>query len=210
MGSSEHAGNSSSGSVVGVDVNGEIGVLLAKSTHEHLGGFGLEEASHVLDCKNMDPKIVQLTGELEIIFQVVHAAIGIGNVSSVADGCLDNTSSLANCIDAKPHIFQIVERVEYTKDVHASVLGMLAELVHNIVRVAGVANRVGAAEEHLEGDVRHRFPHMCKAIPRALAKKSHAHIEGSPSPILDRVGVGQSDTTGIGDIEHVDSAHPGG
>ena len=48
----------------------------------------------------------------------------------------------------------------------------LAELVHHIVGVVGVADGVGAAQQHLEGHVGHQLAHLLETLPRALAQEA--------------------------------------
>jgi len=50
LGASNHGSNTGTGGVVGVDVDGEIGVLLPDGTNEKSRGARLENTSHIFDA----------------------------------------------------------------------------------------------------------------------------------------------------------------
>ena len=53
----------------------------------------------------------------------------------------------------------------------------LNSLEHHIIRIRRVSHGIGSAEQHLEGHIGNQFPHFLKALPGALVKEAHGHIE---------------------------------
>jgi len=88
--------------------------------------------------------------------------------------------------DAELHVLDVVERVEDAEDVDARGGGLRAEALDHVVGVVGVADGVGAAQEHLERHVGHRLAQALKAAPRALVQEAHRHVEGGAAPHLHR------------------------
>lgn len=70
-GAGGHGSDTSTGGVVSVDVDGEIGVLLADSANQESRSPGLEDTSHVLDAKNVDLQVDELVNNAEVVLQVV-------------------------------------------------------------------------------------------------------------------------------------------
>jgi serine/threonine protein phosphatase PrpC len=77
---------------------------------------------------------------------------------------------------------QVVERVEDAEDVHAVGGGVFDEAGDDVVGVVGVADGVGAAEEHLEADVGHAGAELAQAFPRVLVEEAHRGVEGGAAP----------------------------
>lgn len=71
LGTGNHGGDTSTGRVVSVDVDGEIGVLLADGTDEEGSGVGLEDTGHILDTEDVDVKLDKLVNKVEVVLEVV-------------------------------------------------------------------------------------------------------------------------------------------
>lgn len=192
----KHGGDSSTGSVVGVDVNGEVRELLADGTNKDLSSLGLEETSHILNGKNVDALIHKLADKVQVVLKVVLAASGVRDISGVADDGLNDTAGRSDSVNSKTHVLKVVERVEDTEDIHTGALGLLTELEDHVIRVAGVSNGVGATEKHLEWDVRHLLTEAGKTLPGVLTEESHGDIKGGTTPHLDGVGVAHGNGCG--------------
>ena len=63
---------------------------------------------------------------------------------------------------------------------------LLDEIAHHVVRVVGVADRVGAAQQHLQQHVRHALAQIGQAVPRVLLEEAHRDVEGGPAPAFQR------------------------
>ena len=61
----------------------------------------------------------------------------------------------------------------------------LTKRPHDVVRVVRVADRVRAAEEHLEEDVRDLLAQQRQPLPGVLLEEPHRDVEGRAAPHLD-------------------------
>lgn len=71
LGASNHGGHTGTGRVVGVDVDGKIGVLLADRADQEGSGVGLENTSHILDTQDVDVELDELLNKIEVVLEVV-------------------------------------------------------------------------------------------------------------------------------------------
>ena len=191
LGGSELRGNTGTGSVMGMDVDHSVGVLLTESADEHLGSLGGKKTGHILDGKRVSAKINELLGKIEVVVKSVLALVGVGNITGVGHGGLNKTTGSGSSLDTELHVLNVVEGIEDTEDVNTGLVGLLAELVDDVVGVVGVPNGVGATEEHLERHVGNLGTELLKTLPGALVEESHGHIEGGTAPHLQREGLGQ-------------------
>lgn len=127
-----HGGNTSTSRVVGVDVDRKVGVLLADAANEEGSSLGLENTSHILDTKDVDAELNNLVDEREVVLQVV-LLLGVQHVARVADGALNDTSSLLGRIDTESKLVDVVQGIKDTENVDTVLLGVLAEVVDGIV-----------------------------------------------------------------------------
>ena len=132
----------------------------------------------------------------------------VGDVASVREGALDETARRQSSIDAELHVLEVVERVEDAEDVDATVLGLGAKLVDDVIGVRGVTDGVGAAEEHLEGDVWHLLAQLLEALPRALVEEAHRDVKGGAAPHLHRESLLEGVRRVVGACEELVGAHP--
>jgi hypothetical protein len=191
VGTSSHGSNSSTGGVVSVNVDGEVGVLGADSANEYSSGLGAEDTSHVLDSENVSSHLNDLVGKVEVVLEVV-LLLGVQHVTRVTDGSLNNSSSLLDGADTDSKLLNIVKSVEDTENINSVLLGLLDEVVDGVVGKGGVSNSVGSTQQHLEGNVGHKLTELAKTVPGVLVQETVGNIEGSSSPALKSVGVGVS------------------
>lgn len=71
LGASNHGGHTSTGRVVGVDVDGKIGILLADGADQESGSVGLENTSHILDTQDVNVEVDELLNKVEVVLEVV-------------------------------------------------------------------------------------------------------------------------------------------
>mmetsp|Transcript_10221 Transcript_10221/g.30179 ORF Transcript_10221/g.30179 Transcript_10221/m.30179 type:complete len:842 (-) Transcript_10221:1449-3974(-) len=206
----EHGGDARARRVVRVHVDGQVRELCADGADEHRRRLGLEQASHVLDGEHVDAQGVELAHVVHVVVQGVLALGRVAEVARVAHGRLDDAARGADGLDAELHVVDVVERVEDAEHIHAVLHRELAELVHHVVGVGGVAHGVGAAQQHLEGHVRRGRAQGAEAVPGVLAEEAHGHVEGGAAPHLQGEGVAQRRVRGGRAGEQVVGAHASG
>ena len=86
---------------------------------------------------------------------------------------------------------------------------LLDERPDDVVGIARVADRVRAAEEHLEEDVGDLLAELRQAVPGVFLEEPHRGVEGGPAPHLDREHLGAEPGVGVGHAEHVAGPDPG-
>ena len=182
----EHGGGVEAGGVVGVEMDGDADFLL-EGGDQLVGGVRFAQAGHVLDGEDVGAHALEFLGLGDVVFQRILVALRVDDVAGVADRRLaERLAVFAHGLHGHLHVGQIVERVEDAEDVHAGVRGVFDEAGDDVVRVIRVADRVGAAEEHLEADVRDFFAQAAEAVPGALAEEAHGGVEGRAAPHFQR------------------------
>ena len=83
------------------------------------------------------------------------------------------------------HLVDVVEGVEDAEDVDAGRGGLVDERLRHLFRVGRVADRVAAAQQHLQVDVRQRLAQRRQPVPRVLAEEAQGDVVGRPAPGLD-------------------------
>ena len=189
------------GGVVGVQVDGHIHVLL-QTLDQRVSVHGQQQVSHVLDAQGVGAHLLQLLGHLHEVILVVDGGDGVG------EGSLDDTAVLLGGLDGLLQVAHVVQSVENTDDVNAVFDGLAAESVHHVVGVVLVAQNVLAAEEHLQLGVGQSGLQLAQTLPGIFVQETHAAVEGSAAPALQRVVAdGVQDLAGG---EHILHAHTGG
>ena len=112
------------------------------------------------------PRLHDLLGQVDVVLEVVLGPLRIGDVARVADRRLDDLAALLGRLDRHLHAVDVVERVEDPEHVDAGGGRLLDERHHDVVRVVGVADGVGAAQQHLEHHVRDKLAQLVQAQPR--------------------------------------------
>ena len=83
-------------------------------------------------------------------------------------------AGLEHRVDRHAHVLDPVERVEHAEQVDAAGRRLLHEVAHHVVGIVGVANRVRAAQQHLEQQVRHRLAQHAPGAATGLPSGSAA------------------------------------
>ena len=146
---------------------------------------------------------LQLLRELHVILQRELVAAVVEDVARVADRRLADRVRALHRFHADAEIRQIIQRVEDAEDVHAARGRVLHEAGDDVVGIIRVADGVGAAEQHLETDVRHARAELPEALPRILVEEAHRGVEGRAAPHLEREQARRVMRDGAGAGEHV-------
>ena len=132
-------------------------------------------------------------------------------VAGVAERDLrDRRAGRPDRVDRGPHLLDVVERVEDPEDVDAGGGRLVHEGVGDLRRVRRVADRVAAAQQHLQADVRHRLPQRGEPLPRVLGQEAQRHVVRRPAPRLEAPQLRRHARDVAGDDrQQVAGAHPG-
>ena len=96
---------------------------------------------------------------------------------------LAERAGLEHRVHRHAHVLDPVERVEDAEHVDAAPRRLLHEVAHDVVGIVGVADRVGAAQQHLEQDVRASRSRSCASRSHGSSfRKRMRDVEGRPAP----------------------------
>ena len=165
--------------------------FLLEGGDQLLGRIGLEQTCHILDGQHMGAAVLQLLGHIHIVFQGVFVIVGIQNIAGVADCSLQDLVLVEDFIHGDLHAFDPVEGVEYTEDVDAAACSCLDELADQVVGIVGVADSIGAAQQHLQQEIGRFFTDDIQTLPGRLVQETVGNIKGGAAPALQGEGVGQ-------------------
>ena len=150
------------------------------------------------------PAFSSSLGKRRIVFQVVFRPGGIEDVARVADRRFADLVLLGDRVHRDAHVVDPVQAVEDAEDVDAA-LGRLAdEIFDDIVGIVLVADAVGAAQQHLQQQVRRILAHLAQTLPRVFGQEAHRDVEGRAAPAFEREQVRQRTGIGAGDAGDVD------
>mmetsp|Transcript_5723 Transcript_5723/g.8090 ORF Transcript_5723/g.8090 Transcript_5723/m.8090 type:complete len:241 (-) Transcript_5723:346-1068(-) len=168
-----------------------VGVLLAKSAHQHLCSGRSKKTSHVLNSQRVHAHVYEFISQLHVVFKIVLALGRVSNITSIGHGTLNKSSSGTSSVYAQLEIVNVVQRIKHTENINSTSMCLLAELVNNVVRVVCVSNSISTTEQHLEGNIRCFLPQALQSLPRTFVQKSHGDIKGSTTPHFKREGIRQ-------------------
>ena len=204
----DHRRHAGARGVVRVHVDRHVGEGPPERADQHRRRARLQEPGHVLEVEDVDAELDELPGDVHVVRKRVLLLAGVADVAGVTDRGLDHAARLADGVDPELQVLHVVERVEDAEDVDAVLLREAHELEDHVVRVARVADRVRAAEEHLEGDVRHLLAEAVEPIPGALLEEAQRDVEGRAAPHLEREERGHQPRGRGRDRHEVAGAHP--
>ena len=195
---------------MGVQVHGQVEPL-AQRGHQGARGGCAQQSGHVLDREHVRAGVDDPLGEAEVVVERVELLVRAGQVAGVAERDLrDRRAGLAHGLDRRAHLLDVVERVEDAEDVDAGLGGLGDEGVGDRGGVRRVADRVAAAQQHLQADVRHRLAQPGEPVPRVLGEEAQRHVVRRPAPGLEAEQLRRHPRHVSGHGEQVAGADPGG
>ncbi len=126
----------------------------------------------------------------------------------IAQRALGVRAVAAHRLQGGLHIARVVHGIEDAEHVHAVFHRPLNEAFHHIIGVMAVAEQVLAAQQHLQGSLRHGLFKLAQAQPRVFAEKADTGVKGGAAPALQRA-VAHVIERG-GNRQHVIKAQAGG
>ena len=183
---------------------------IAQRLEQCAGRSGLQQSGHVLDGDDVRAGGLQFFRQANIIFQVVLGPRRVQNVAGIADRRFAELSLGNDCVHGDAHVLDPVQAVENAEKVDAASSRLADEMLHHIVGIVGVADAVGAAQQHLQQQIWRSFAHFAQPFPRILGQEAHGDIEGRAAPALQRQKLRQRPCVDPGDAGNIMRAHARG
>ena len=183
--------------------------FLLERLDQLFGCIGLKQTGHILDGQDMRAALFEFLGHVDIVVECIFVALGIGDVARVADRRLRDLVGRSSLLKRDFHAGNPVERVKHAEHVNTAARSFLHESADEIIRVVRIANRIRAAQQHLERDVRNLAPQPLKPLPRILVQIAIGHIKGRAAPHFQRKGVGINLRHARCALDHVARTHAG-
>ena len=168
----------------------------------------LQQPGHVLDRDDVSAGLFQLAGHADIVVQIILGAVGIEDVAGIADGRFAELALAAHRIHGHAHVIDPVEAVEDAEQIDAAGRRLPDEVPDHIVGIVGVANAVGAAQKHLQKQVRRALAHQRQPFPRIFRQEAHRDVKRRAAPAFERQELRQRARIDAGDPGDVLRAHP--
>ena len=105
----------------------------------------------------------------------------------VANRSLHLAAGLLGSANRGGKVSRVVERVEDAQDIDAVLNRLLHKGLDDIVRIIVIAQKVLAAQQHLQLGVLHMGANGAQALPGILVQKAQARIERRAAPNLKRL-----------------------
>ena len=166
------------------------------------GGPRGENARHVFNRDGVDAGLQQLFSQVKPGLQ------GVGRTGGVGERPLSVGAVAAHRLQGGFHVARVVHGVEDAEHVHAVFDGALSEALHHVIGVVAVAEEVLAAEQHLQGGLRHGLFELAQADPGVLAEEADAGVKGGAAPAFKGPVARVVELSGDG--EHIVEAQAGG
>ena len=160
--------------------------LLSQRLDQDAPPRGFSRPAMSLIAEDMAAGPLELLGELDVIGERIFGAVGIENVAGVADRAFGELAGLAHRVDRDAHVLDPVEAVEDAEQVHARRGRLADEIAHDIVGIIGVADAVGAAQQHLGQDIGRPLAQQRQPLPRVFGQKPHRDVERRAAPAFER------------------------
>ncbi len=195
---------------MGVQVHRQV-ELRAQRGDQGAGRGRAQQPGHVLDRQHVRAGVDDPRRELQVVVERVELLVRVRQVAGVAERHLgDGAPGRADRLDRRPHLLDVVERVEDPEHVDAGGRGLLDERGGDLGRVRRVADGVAPAQQHLEAHVGRRLPQRRQPLPRVLGQEAQRHVVRRAAPRLDRPELRGQPGHVAGDREQVVGADPGG
>ena len=178
---------------------------------------GLEETSHILNSEHVNSLLDELVDQVEVVLEGVLGLLGVGEISRVADGSLDDSSGLLGSVDTELHVLDVVEgarkgkkkrkrgaskgegaaeretrnSLEHPEDIESVLDGSLGELVDSVIGVRGVSDGVGSSNESLEGDVGNQLSEGSLLKERRREETRQVSFFGTTREGIERASLSQ-------------------
>ncbi|GAR93918.1 hypothetical protein NGUA22_03468 [Salmonella enterica] len=132
----------------------------------------------------------------------------MGRAGGVGEGALGVRPVAAYRLQGGLHIARVVHGIEDAEHVHAVFYRAFDEALHHIIGVVAITEQVLAAQQHLQGGLRHGLFEFAQAQPRVFAEEADAGVKGGAAPALQRPVAHVVELSG--NRQHIVKAQAGG
>ena len=81
----------------------------------------------------------------------------IQNIAGIANRSFAEFVLIEHFINCHGHTRQPIERIKDTENINAALCALFDKLTHDIVRIIGISDCIGSAQQHLERNIRNLF-----------------------------------------------------
>ena len=119
------------------------------------------------------PARLQLLGQLDVIVERIFGAVGIENVAGVADRAFGQLAGSRATASMATRMFSTqLRQSKMRKRSMPGARRLAHEIAHDIVGIIGVADAVGAAQQHLRQDIGRALAQLARAAPTGLRSRN--------------------------------------
>ena len=161
--------------------------LLSQRLDQNPRRGGLQEAGHVLEAEDVATRPFQVFGQVDIVAERIFGTVGIENISGVTDRAFGEFAGFADVASIATRMFSTqLRQSKMRKTSMPGARRLTNEITNDIVGIVGVADAVGAAQQHLGQDVGNLLPQQREPLPRVFGEKPHRHVECRAAPAFER------------------------
>ena len=158
----------------------------------------------------MRAHLFEFLRKLHVVLERIFVALFVEEIAGVTNRAFANGVGVLHGLHRGLEVGQVIERIKDPENIHAVLGRMFHKRLYDVVRIIGVTHRVGAAEEHLETNVRHGLAQLAQALPRIFAQETHRRVKRRPAPHLQAEKIRRAARDGVGGVEHILRAHARG
>ena len=189
--------------VMGMEMDRQVDGIF-QGRYQAVCRFRFQEAGHILDGDDVGAGVLQFFRHVDVVFQIVFIPGRVEDIASVAQGDFGQFVVFPDGLDGAVHVVQAVEAVEDAEDVDAVLGRQVDEVLDDVVGIARIADGIGAADEHLQEDVRRFLAHLAQADPRVFIEEAISYVEGSAAPTFIGEEIRKFLGSRFQDAEHID------
>ena len=203
----QHAGGGDAARVVRVEVDRQPH-LVAQRLHQRPRRARLAHARHVLDAEDLGARLLELSGEVDVVAEAPLWPRRVEQIARVAHRRLAQRAGLAHGVDGDPHVVDPVQGIEDAEQIDARARRLPDEVLHHVVGIARVADRVRGPDHHLQDDVGHGLAQARHPLPGVLAQEAEHDVERRAAPAFEGKELRRQTGVGRRDGQEVVGANP--
>ena len=150
---------------------------------------------------------LKVFGEFQIVIERELCFMLARQIAGITDRGLTHGAGLLNRLHGHIHILRPIEGIEDAENIDARIRGAFHKILHHIVRIVRVADRIRGAQQHLQRDIRRRFAKQLQPPPWVFFQEAHGDVKSRATPAFQRKEIGQTPRIMGCGLNHVVSPH---